>query len=44
VEILSDAHRALPVREAAAAAYRTAATLLKRVPPVGSAKDTDACR
>lgn len=29
VEILSDTHRVLPVREAAAAAYRTAATLLK---------------
>ncbi|MFG2958727.1 sugar phosphate isomerase/epimerase family protein [Streptomyces sp. NPDC048291] len=28
VEILSDAHRALPVREAAEAAYRTAAALL----------------
>ncbi|WP_326758217.1 sugar phosphate isomerase/epimerase [Streptomyces phaeochromogenes] len=29
VEILSDTHRALPVREAAEAAYRTAATVLK---------------
>jgi len=29
VEILSDAHRVLPVREAAAAAYRTAAALLE---------------
>ncbi|WP_327397719.1 sugar phosphate isomerase/epimerase [Streptomyces phaeochromogenes] len=29
VEILSDTHRALPVREAAAAAYRTAAAVLK---------------
>ncbi|MFD9186861.1 sugar phosphate isomerase/epimerase family protein [Streptomyces phaeochromogenes] len=29
VEILSDAHRALPVREAAEAAYRTAAEVLK---------------
>ncbi|MFF2848814.1 sugar phosphate isomerase/epimerase family protein [Streptomyces sp. NPDC058001] len=29
VEILSDTHRALPVREAATAAYRSAATLLK---------------
>ncbi|MFJ1747442.1 sugar phosphate isomerase/epimerase family protein [Streptomyces sp. NPDC088116] len=29
VEILSDTHRALPVREAAAVAYRTAARLLK---------------
>jgi sugar phosphate isomerase/epimerase len=29
VEILSDTHRALPVREAAAAAYRSAATLVK---------------
>ncbi|MGI3201002.1 sugar phosphate isomerase/epimerase family protein [Streptomyces sp. GLT-R25] len=29
VEILSDAHRALPVREAAEAAYRTAAAVLK---------------
>ncbi|MFF4260073.1 sugar phosphate isomerase/epimerase family protein [Streptomyces sp. NPDC001663] len=29
VEILSDTHRALPVREAAEAAYRTAAALLK---------------
>ncbi|MFI0815743.1 sugar phosphate isomerase/epimerase family protein [Streptomyces sp. NPDC021098] len=29
VEILSDAHRALPVREATDAAYRTAAALLK---------------
>lgn len=32
VEILSDAHRALPVREAAAVAYRSAATLLAQVP------------
>ncbi|MGW0869234.1 sugar phosphate isomerase/epimerase family protein [Streptomyces sp. NPDC002740] len=30
VEILSDAHRALPVREASAAAYRSAAALLKQ--------------
>ncbi|WP_405866989.1 sugar phosphate isomerase/epimerase [Streptomyces sp. NBC_01515] len=29
VEILSDAHRALPVRDAAAAAYRSAAALVK---------------